>query len=73
MKKLNTNKQGFTSKGGKIIVYYWIDVDASELGESESFKTEKEAILEAKKVFNDGDYPYIEVISPSGYLIKSFK
>jgi len=68
----HTNKQGFTSKGGKIIVYYWSDEDASELGESESFETEKEATLEAEKVFNDGDYPYIEIIAPSGYLIKSF-
>jgi len=68
----HTNKQGFTSKGGKIIVYYWIDEDASELGESESFEIEKEATLEAEKVFNDGDYPYIEIIAPSGDLIKSF-
>jgi hypothetical protein len=69
-----TDKQGFTSKGGKIIVYYWNDLDATDLGESESFDTEEDALNEAEKeVEYGGNYPLIEVIAPSGVLIKKFE
>ena len=55
-----------------VSVEYYSDADEFEVREIESFKTEKEAIAEAKKVFDAKDYPYIEVVAPNGKLIKSF-
>ena len=60
------------AKGGMISVEYYSDEDEFDVGEIESFKTEKEAIAEAKKVFDAKDYPYIEVVAPNGEIIKSF-
>ena len=60
------------AKGGMVSVEYYSDEDEFEVGEIESFKTEKEAIAEAKKVFDAKDYPYIEVVAPNGEIIKSF-